>query len=231
MYLVNHARATIREGDDRNQEGAMEPFSYTNKHGATYYLHITRRSDGRSYHVMSLDDKGARSRLPKGYEVRENVHGQVSVRRLRPRQFTCLEEQLLRTAMENLRPFAYLLDIDGRAATVYASAEDRKCFLESLDAEFADGFADALTKTLAKRYPPELVSMFRARRKEQNARRPRYYPLMRFILADRRERRFAVERVCFSGETGWIRLELLPLSAAVMKYLPHLGKDSFFNLI
>lgn len=209
----------------------MKRFSYTNRHGTIYHLHTVRGSDGRTCYVMRGSGKGAIAALPSGFEVRENVHGQVSIRRVRPRQITKMEEHLLRTAMENLRPFAHLLDIDGKAATVYASAEDRKCFLESLDAEFADGFADALTKTLAKRYSPELVDMFRARRRQQTARRPRYYPLLRFVLADRRARRFAVERVCFTGENSWIRLEVLPLTAAVMKYLPHLGRDSLFDLI
>ena len=209
----------------------MQPFSYTNRHGTTYYLHHVRGTDGRMYHVMRTSPEGAASRLPQGLEVRETVHGQVAVRRVRPTQIMPLEEQLLHTATENLRPFAYLLDIDGKAATIYASAEDRQCFLESLDAEFADGFADALTKALAKRYTPELVEMFRARRKEKNAKRPRYYPLLRFILVDKRQRRFAVERVCFSGESSWIRLEVLPLADAVAKYLPHLGQNSFFDLI
>jgi len=209
----------------------MEPFSYTNRDGKTYYCHTIRGADGRVGHVMRLRAEGAVMKLPEGFEVRENVHGQVAVRRIRARRLSRLEEQLLRTAMKNLRPFAYVLDIDGRAATVYASAEDRKCFLESLDAEFADGFAEALTRALAKRYSPELVAMFRARRKEQNARRPRYYPLLRFVLVAKRTRRFAVERVCFSGESSWIRLEELPLAEAVTKYLPHLGRDSFFELI
>jgi len=40
-------RATIHKGDDRDQEGAMEPFSYTNKHGATYYLHTVRGCAGQ----------------------------------------------------------------------------------------------------------------------------------------------------------------------------------------
>lgn len=209
----------------------MKPFSYTNKYGATYYLHQVQGSDGRTYNVMRKNPDGAATRLPDGMEVRENVHGQVAVRRVRPARFTTMEQRLLRAAMDNLRPFAYLLDIDGNAATVYASAEDRKCFLESLDAEFADGFAEALSKALAKRYSPELVEMFRARRKERKANRPRYYPLLRFVIEDRWERRFAVERVCFSGESSWVRLEVLPLSAAAMKYLPHLGRDSFFDLI
>ena len=104
---------------------------------------------------------------------------------MRAPQFTSLEEKLLRAALARYRPFAYELDIDGRAATVYASAEDRKCFLESLDADFADGFADALTKTLAKRYPPELVQMFRARRKQQNSKATALLPLA--ALRDHRQ--------------------------------------------
>lgn len=209
----------------------MRPFSYTNRYGQTYYLHETSRTEGRRSYVMRTRACGAIKDLPEGLEVRENVHGRVSVRRRRKRQFRKLEDQLLRRALERCRPFAYELDIEGSAATVYASAEDRKCFLESLDAEFADGFADALTKTLAKRYSPELVAMFRARRKEKTPKRPRYYPLLRFVIADKERRLFAVERVCFTGDKGWVRLETLPLSAAVLKYLPHLGRDSFFDLI
>ena len=133
--------------------------------------------------------------------------------------------------MAQLRPYAYELDVNGRSATVYASAQDRKCFADSLDAEFADGFADALTDALAKKYPPELVAMFRARRRRQDAKRPRFFPLLRFVITERTKRLFAVERVCFTGQSDWIRLETLPLSAAVMKYLPHLGRNSFFDLM
>jgi len=129
------------------------------------------------------------------------------------------------------RPYAYELDVNGSSATVYASAQDRKCFTESLDAEFAAGFADALTDALAKKYPAELVAMFRARRQRQDAKRPRFFPLLRFVITDRTKRLFAVERVCFTGENDWIRLETLSVSAAVMKYLPHLGRDSFFDLM
>jgi hypothetical protein len=209
----------------------MKRFTYTNRDGGVYYPHAVRLKDGRTIYVMRMRPNGAVESLPDGYEIRENIHGQVSIRRRRSRLFTKTEERLLCGALEQLRPFAYELDIDGRSATVYASARDRKCFAESLDAEFADGFADALTKTLAKSYSSDLVAMFRARRQEKNANRPRFYALLRFVIADNRKRLFAVERVCFTGESSWVRLEVMPLSAAVMKYLPHLGRDSFFDLI
>ncbi len=209
----------------------MRPFAYTNGYGDTYYLHVLRRGKGRTVYVMRKRAAGAVSALPTGYEVRENVHGQVSVRRKSRRFFTEAEEHLLTSQIKRLRPFAYRLDITGRTATVYASALDRKCFAESLDAEFADGFADALTKALAERYSPDLVALFRARRKDKNAKRPRFYPLLRLALVDEDTRRFAVERVCFTGDSGWMRLEVLPLATAMLRYLPHLGKDSFFDLI
>ena len=209
----------------------MRPFSYTNACGDTYYLHVVRLGSGRTMHVMRKTPDGAMPDLPEGYEVRENVYGQVSVRRRRGKLFTQAEEHLLSGQLKRLRPFAYRLDIEGRTATIYASAMDRKCFAESLDAEFANGFADALTKTLAGRYSPELVAMFRARRQEKGARRPRFYPLLRLVIEDKNERLFAVERVCFTGDSAWLRLDVLPLSAAMMKYLPHLGRDSFFDLI
>lgn len=209
----------------------MRPFAYTNADGDTYYLHVLRRGRGHTRYVMRKRAAGAAAVLPEGYEIRENVHGQVSVRRTRRRYFTEAEEGLLTSQLKRLRPLAYRLDIDGRTATVYASALDRKCFSESLDAEFANGFADALTKTLEGRYSPDLIALFRARRKDKDAKRARFYPLLRFVLVDGDVRRFAVERVCFTGDQAWMRLEVLPLTAAMMRYLPHLGKDSFFDLM
>ena len=209
----------------------MKLYSYTNSCGDTYYLHVVRLGKGRTVHVMRKRPDGALPALPEGYEVRENIRGQVSVRRRRPRAFTEAEEGLLCVQMKRLRPFAYRLDFAGRAATVYASAQDRKCFSGSLDAEFANGFADALTKALAGRYSPELVAMFRARRKEKGAKCPRFYPLLRFVLEDKDKRLFAVERVCFTGDCEWLRIDVMPLWPAIQKYLPHLGRDSFFDLI
>lgn len=209
----------------------MKPFSYTNACGDTYYVHAVRLRNGCARHVTRRMLDGALPALPEGYEVHENACGQVSVRRQRKKLFTEAEEHLLRSQLNCLRPLAHRLDIEGRTATIYASAMDRKCFAESLDAEFANGFAEALTKTLAGTYSPELVALFRARRQENDARRPRFYPLLRFVIEDRKERLFAVERVCFTGESGWLRLDVLPLSAAMLKYLPHLGRDSFFDVI
>jgi hypothetical protein len=209
----------------------MKPFSFTNSRGRTYYLHKKRRRDGRLIYVLGTSATNALSALPASLEVRENVNGRVSIRRHCARQITESEAEMLHLALARLRPFAYRVDVDGRAATIYASAADRHCFSESIEADFAEGFSQALKTLLTKRYAPELIQMFRDRRQKPRGGQGRYYPVMRFVLSDKRQRLFSVERVCFTGESSWIRLEMLPLSAALMKYLPHLGKNSFFDLL
>lgn len=209
----------------------MTTFSHTNRHGAVYYVHRVHRGNRPAGYVMRRQLRGALESLPEGYEIRENVHGQVSVRRRRVRRFTVVEDRLLRSALRGYRPFAYELDIEGNAATIYTSAEDRKCFLESLDADFAEGFAEALASALKKRYSSVLIDLFRERGRKPATTRLRFYPLLRFVIAKNNPRRFAIERVCFTGDTDWVRLEVLPLNAALVKYLPHLGRDTFFDLL
>ena len=60
----------------------------------------------------------------------------------------------------------------------------------------------------------------------------RYTPMFRFTLVDEQKRRFAVERWCFRGSIDdWFPLlsegDLKPL---VKKTLPHLGKESFYEM-
>ena len=43
---------------------------------------------------------------------------------------------------------------------------------------------------------------------------------------------FVVERMCFRGRIdGWHGLDGGPLEKLVERYVPHIGKDSFFELM
>ncbi|WP_413378105.1 hypothetical protein [Alkalihalobacillus sp. 1P02AB] len=59
-----------------------------------------------------------------------------------------------------------------------------------------------------------------------------YDTSLRFILTDEEERRFEVERFCYSGSVDdWIFLaEATNLEELVQKYVQHLGKESFYDL-
>ena len=60
-----------------------------------------------------------------------------------------------------------------------------------------------------------------------------FMPVMRFILEEEAERKFRVERYCFLGSIDdWMDLgdsdQLEPL---VKKYVKHLGRESFYQLM
>ena len=64
--------------------------------------------------------------------------------------------------------------------------------------------------------------------------KPKYYEaMMRFVLVDPDERRFKAERMCFRGgqERWWGITSPGPLDELVAQFAPHLGQESFFDLI
>lgn len=69
------------------------------------------------------------------------------------------------------------------------------------------------------------------RRKSTVVRFTPVHPILRFTLQSKEKRLFSVSRARFSGGGGWLWLSTLPLPKAVNKYIPHLGKDSFFDLM
>ena len=60
--------------------------------------------------------------------------------------------------------------------------------------------------------------------------------VLRFTLADEQDRTFRVQRRCFLGSIdGWIDLWMSgregKLPALVRKFCPHIGQESFFELM
>ena len=209
-----------------------ERLRYTNQRGETYHLRHLKLASGCRY-VMSKNSTDALESLPAGYEIRENANGQVSIGRIRSNRVADLELELVRAAIDRLPAQCYRALAKGPTITVYASAQDGECFANTLDAEFADGFASAMEEIISRKYGHELAELFRAKRQQRDGKKNpcRYYPLLRFHLVDKSKRAFRVQRIYFSGDQDWLTLETLSLSAAVMKYIPHLGRNSFFDLL
>lgn len=230
-------------GAQGGSAGAPRP-ALTGSDGRKWY--IRKRADGRGY-VPTLDPDGACRRMPADAEIIERLDGVVVAARRSPRRILELEAALVRQSLADPPSFAHACEVWGGTITIYANARDRAPFTESLDAEFAEGFAAALEEFFAKRYGRGVAHWFRTRRTGRGAQGPdgrdstvkpgvarrgeRYFPLLRFTLARRRERLFRVERVCFVGDRRWQALETLPLREAVEKYVPHLGRATFFDLL
>ena len=59
-----------------------------------------------------------------------------------------------------------------------------------------------------------------------------YQKVLRFTLIDEDDRRFAAERWCFLGSIDdWIPLSGGELAGLIERYAPHIGKESFFELM
>ena len=191
-----------------------KPVSYTNRKGKTYYLHAATTKKGQTRYVMKRTPDGALGELPEGYVITENVNGQVSVGRIAPRKITEEEEALVKTRLEALGLKRYRCEVKGGFITVFEPIEDEDD-IRDLMQHLIGPFPTLIEKAVSEKID-----------------RSPFDPVMRFQLLDEETRIFDVERMTYRGEGGWMCLfDPRPLKELVLKYLPHLGKDSFFQLV
>lgn len=150
--------------------------------------------------------------LPDGHEVYENPNRQVYLRKIPKVVFTKEELADVEKGLRKHGKLEYFkIDVKKDAIIVYTPGND--------PGELANAF---LTPLGFSRSLPNMEKFLH------------YLPMMRFILVDEERRLFNVERWCFlGGIDGWIPLMGArgPLQTLVQKFAPHLGKESFFELI
>jgi hypothetical protein len=83
-----------------------------------------------------------------------------------------------------------------------------------------------LIEVLAERVDPQRLRLYMEKRIS-------YTPLLRFTLIDVEERLFTAGRFCFRGSIDdWIDIAgPAPLAAHLQASIPHLGHDSFYELM
>jgi len=185
-----------------------EHFIYTNRYGKRYYLCEVATKAGKRRLVFASAPRGDPvPAVPEHHEVVESVRGQVSLRRrgsspILEREVALVEVELSRHV--RLRSYR---------------AEARKKDIVVLEASGTDFGA------LAEKFGVRMLS-------PSLGLRPTYSPVLRFRLVDPEERRFAVQRMCYRGSIdGWLSLhDAGPLPSMAARYIPHLGRDSFFEL-
>lgn len=186
-------------------------FTYTNRKGVTYYLRAHETKTGKTrYTFAKTPGANAADQLPDGYEVRENVNGQVSVAKARPRVITEAEEAGLRAIVEELNPECRV-EVKGRTLTVFESTTSL-------------GEIGALLQIMA---PGMDVSAALAR----IGGKAHYEPALRFELVDEDDRLFEASRMMHIGDADWWSLAQGPLFEAARELVPHIGQESFFELL
>ena len=183
------------------------PVTHVNRKRDTYYLHAGTTRTGKPRYWFSKSTEGDLvETIPEGYEIYENPDAQVFLRKIVPQLVTPAEIAVVEEGLKRYAPGQNcLVDVQGEHIVVY-HAERVALNLERF------GFG-------------ELPPYYR-----------NYMKVMRFTLADQKDRTFRVQRWCFRGSIdGWIDLwmsggeEKLP--DLVRKFCPHIGQESFFELM
>lgn len=198
----------------------MPGYQHTNRRGDTYYLQVGQTKSGKPRYYMGRKITGTLlADVPDGYEVWEKPEsGQVYVRKRRRSPITDSERAFLDEAIRTRAEVKhFIVDVDGHDLIVY---------LLDRDPEDVDRLMGALVGT----------------RQSESERRAtydwvvghaNYQKMFRFRLVDEDERLYSVDRWCFRGSIDdWFPLAgPAPLPEQAEKYVLHLGKESFFELM
>jgi hypothetical protein len=180
--------------------------------GKIYYLHVTQNKRGKPRYHFSMDPEGELAQtVPEGFEVYENIRGQVFLRRKVARIFTEEELAMVQEALEHQSgAHSYQTEVKKNAIIVH-EAEDYTARFQSLATPWLN----------------------RERLEDSVRESANYQAVMRFVLVDSDKRLFSAERFCFRGSVDdWIPIsqEVAPLRAHLKKFIRHLGTESFFEL-
>jgi hypothetical protein len=180
---------------------------------------------------------GALADLPPGYEVLENVNGQASVCRARPRQISAEEEAAVRSGLAQNGLDAYRLEVKDGQITIFEPDRDPAAIASEFNPlhMMPAGIGKRVEAMVRERFGDAAMAQYlrehEERLRQQLESTTCYAPVLRFRLVDRKRRWYEVARMTYRGEGGWHALASLPLGTAVKKYVKHLGRDSFFELI
>ncbi len=185
------------------------PVTHTNRRGKVYYLHAGTTGTGNPRYWFSMGADGhLADAIPEGYEVYENPDCQVFLRKKKPQAVTPLEVAMVRDGLGRYAPGQdCLVDVQGEHIVVHHAEQ------VTLD---LDRFG------LGIRGLPAFSG--------------NYMKVMRFSLVDGEARTFRVQRWCFRGSIDrWIDLwesgSEGDLKDLVKKFCPHIGRESFFELM
>jgi hypothetical protein len=190
---------------------------YVNRAGDLYYFFQGKTTTGKPKYFASkrqTSEKGIRiATLPDEFEVRENpMNATVAVRRRKPSRIQPTERDLVaRLAVELSSYSCVQTDVDGDQIVVYTPDRDPLAAAATLARIFGSS--------------PSATADWTMRRTTYNAE-------LRFTIHDVEQRTYIAERYCYrSSIDGWIQISPpRPLETLARKLLPHLGKDSFFEL-
>ena len=187
--------------------------THTNRKGKTYYLHQGTTKKGNPKYFFARRDEGDLvDTVPPGYEIYENPNAQVFLRRKRDPIITEEEVATVKAGMQQYcRLERFIINVKKNAIIIYTPDQDVDLLVETLDTLRKPGGRSA--KAVVKKFLT-------------------YSPMLQFILIDKEQRLFEVQRYCFLGSIDdWMTIDYEDkLPTLVKTYVQHLGEDSFYEL-
>jgi hypothetical protein len=98
---------------------------YIARTGKTYYLHVGQGKSGKPNYFFSMDPEGPIVNcLPEGFEIYENIGGQVFLRRKRPQLFTDEEIALVKKALKaHAEEWRFKIEIKKNALVIHETLD------------------------------------------------------------------------------------------------------------
>lgn len=195
--------------------------TYHNRKGQTYYLHVGKTPKRAPKYFFSRKSEGNLvDEIPSGYEIYESPdRAQVYLRKPKPTPITPAEREFVLQECRRLTETdAVLVDVSGDSIIIYFAEGD-------------DRLMSLLFDDLG------LPSRGIAAMQQWRATHGHYHKLLRFTLVDEDRRLFSAERWCFRGSIdNWFPLTfstppVAPLDDLVHALAPHLGRESFYELM
>jgi hypothetical protein len=220
LELPKRALAESRRDNitPRTLDFTTMPVEYVNRRDERYYLHQGKTRTGKPKYYFSRKPGGVPvEQVPDGYEIYEHPErGIVFIRKVRTSRVLPVEREMLARWTRELAGIAFFcVDVQEDSLVIYTASTDGEALVNSLS---------------------ERIGMFPGREaaaREWIGKHATYLPMLRFTLVDEKKRLFAVERWCFRGSIDdWFFLAgPQPLETQAKKYLPHLNRESFFELM
>ena len=191
---------------------------YTNRRGDRYYVLQGRTKTGKpTYYCARKPDGIGVAELPPDFEIYEHPESAlVSVRKIRPTRLLPCETEFLDEQVRKLAGIEhFIIGSEGDSLVVYV----------------CDRNPDDVNKALERLCGP--LGAHSDGNRQWVLQHTHYSPMYRFTLTDENERWFSLERWCYRGRIdGWIPLSAgRTLDELAADFLPHLGQESFFDLI
>ena len=201
----------------------IDESTYQNRRGDTYFAHVKQTKTGAlTYYAAKTRDAAKAAVLPTEFEFYENPTTAVSIRRKLVSDVTDVEHKAVSLAVDALCTVALdtvKLDRTKSSLVVWLAGEP---FTER---DEADGMAPNKAA-----FPMRFASA--------RLRQMQFMAVLRFTPVSPREtkaqatRQFFAERYCWRGSVDdWLPIGSGSLNQLLGNFIPHLGKDSFYELI